>query len=154
VEGYIKGDKEVEMVNVTPDGTIRFQLPAVKPTCMVTKSFEFMAVDSATSTEQEREDVEDLLDALCVIPDDYRLYLVRRGLCPINDLIALEVNTIEVRLQTSACLTSNLYASGIARLKQRDALTCVSTYFHAIGLSIFVMESRCEESYSQRFSAF
>lgn len=139
VEGYMKGDEEVGLVNITPEGKIRFQLPGIQVNCTVTKSFELIAGAPPTSAEEEEEDfegpdmdeefeegldeedvegLEDLdmdeeyeeaeepptvtekvalnLDTLCLIPDEKRLYLVWRGLCPINDLTALEVKTVEV----------------------------------------------------------
>ena len=127
VKGYLKGDEEVELVNLTPDGRIRFQLPGISVTCSATKSFEYLTAASSTSTEEQAvaEDSEDLdtgeefegeyeefeeaqepswiqeevklnLDTLCLIPDEKRLYLVWRGLCPINDLTAFEVKTIDV----------------------------------------------------------
>ena len=108
VEGYLKGDEEVELVNLTPDGTIRFRLPGIKVNCTVAKSFEIIAVASSTSEEgygadmagPEQPDMEKEvhlnLDTLCVIPDEKRFYLVWRGLCPIKDLTALEVKTIEI----------------------------------------------------------
>jgi len=120
VDGYLKGDEEVELVNLAPDGKTRFQLPGIKLSCAVTKSFELIAASGA-SAEGEDKDVEDLdkkyvegafdrdespvpvaedvnlnLDTLCLIPDEKRLYLVWRGQCPIMDLTALEVKRIEV----------------------------------------------------------
>lgn len=122
VEGYLRGDEEVVLVNLSPEGIIRFQLPGIKPHCTVTKSFELVAA-SSTSGDAKDENIEDYeelnmaeefdevneaspvsekvdlnLDTLCLIPDERRLYLVWRGLYPINDLTALEVKMIEVSI--------------------------------------------------------
>ena len=86
VERYLNGDEEVELVNLTPDGTIRFQLPGIRVNCTVTKSFE----------HTDKEQIPLNLDTLCLIPDEKRFYLVWRGLCTINDLSALEVKTINL----------------------------------------------------------
>lgn len=124
VQGYLKGDEEVELVNLTPYGTVRFCLPRIRPSCVVTKSFELIAAASTTLAEEDvkdmdmgedfqeadeqegfttadvppsdREDVALNLDTLCLIPDEKRFYLVWRGLCSIKNPIALEVKTIEV----------------------------------------------------------
>jgi hypothetical protein len=42
------------------------------------------------------EEVKLNLDTLCLIPDEGRLYLVWRGLCPIDDLTAIEIATVEI----------------------------------------------------------
>ena len=122
MDGYLRGDEEVELVNLTPDGTIPFQLPGIKISCKVTKSVERIAEAGSNSSEQESEHIaglkekdmdegleevnEDLspvteevdlnLDTLCLIPDEKRFYLIWRGLCPIHDLKALEIKGIEI----------------------------------------------------------
>jgi hypothetical protein len=53
-------------------------------------------LDEAEQTPLITEEVNLNLDTLCLIPDEGRLFLVWRGLCPIKDLTALEVKTIEV----------------------------------------------------------
>lgn len=114
VEGYLNGDEEVELVNLTPEGTIQFRLPGIKVVCTVTKYREpeiEVSPDSgedsgegeggATEGGEKRdlniEEVSFNLDTLCLIPDKKRFYLVWRGLCPIKDLDASEVETIQIR---------------------------------------------------------
>jgi hypothetical protein len=111
VRSYLKGDEEVELINLTSDGNIRFKLPGVGATCTVIKtSLEEEEIDEEISEELnmgeefehtdeasiDTEEVPLYLDTLCLIPDEGRLFLVWRGLCPIKDLTALEVKTIEV----------------------------------------------------------
>ncbi len=97
VAGYLRGNEEVELMNLTPAGTLRFQLPGVIPTCTVFKSFEHQTEAPTTKETATAEEVSLHLDTLCLIPDDQRLYQVWRGLCPIKDLTALEVKKVEIR---------------------------------------------------------
>ncbi len=92
-EGYLKGDEEVGLENLTPEGAIRFRLPGISVNCTVAKSFE---LTEGASSVPVTEEVNLNLDMLCLIPDEKRLYLVWRGLCPISDLDASEVGTVEV----------------------------------------------------------
>ena len=129
VRSYLKGDEEVELINLTSDGTIRFKLPGVGATCTVIKTSleekemeeessekqnmgdefeeeldedldefedEYEEFDEAEPTPLIMEEVNLNLDTFCLIPDEGRLFFVWRGLCPIKDLTALEVKTIEV----------------------------------------------------------
>jgi len=147
-DGFLRGDEEVEMVNLTPDGKVGFQLPGLSISCNVRKSFEPLESESLAEPVEQGEDIEyvededvfeefdedyldeDLeeedmydefeeddmyekfegdeepsfvdeqvklnIDTLCLIPDEKRFYMVWRGLCPIQDLGALEVKTIEI----------------------------------------------------------
>ncbi|UCG12232.1 MAG: DUF2169 domain-containing protein, partial [Deltaproteobacteria bacterium] len=120
VDGYLKGDEEVELAKLTPDGNLRFWLPGVNLACTVTKSFgqeeeelteefeeepdedfyefedEYEEFEEAEEPALTEEEVKLNLDTLCFIPDEKRFYLVWRGLCPIKDLTALEVKIIEI----------------------------------------------------------
>ena len=122
VDGFLKGDEEVELANLTSEGKVGFQLPGLSINCSVSKSFELLEAASSAPVEGEGGDVDDFeeedmyedfeedeepplvdeevnlnLDTLCLIPDEKRFYMVWRGLCPIHDLGALEVKTIEIR---------------------------------------------------------
>jgi hypothetical protein len=134
VTGFLKGDEEVELVNLTPDGKIDFRLPGLSISCNVKKIITPMESELAESDDHaddveyvEDEDFEDEdmdeefdeediydefegdeeqsfvdeevklnIDTLCLIPDEKRFYMVWRGLCPIQDLGALEVKIIEI----------------------------------------------------------
>ena len=56
VNGYLNGNEEVELVNLTPNGTIRFQPPGINISCSVSKSFELL--DAAPSSEIKEGDKE------------------------------------------------------------------------------------------------
>ncbi|MDI6755426.1 MAG: DUF2169 domain-containing protein, partial [Thermodesulfobacteriota bacterium] len=94
VAGYLKGNEEVELVNLTPEGTLRFQLPGILLTCTVTRLFEQPENDDRTSGVEE---VTLHLDTLCLLPDEKRFYQVWRGCLAISDLTALEVKKITIR---------------------------------------------------------
>ncbi len=142
VDGFLKGDEEVELVNLTPDGKVGFQLPGLSITCKVRKSLEPLDSESITEPVEQGKDIESVedenvyeefdedfeeddmydefeeemydefeedegqnlvdeevrlnIDTLCLIPDEKRFYMVWRGTCPIHDLGALEVKTIEI----------------------------------------------------------
>jgi len=116
VAGYLQGDEEIELVNVTADGYLRAQLPGVVIKCEVFKSDKLLAALRATNDQAAHnaaggdtggaasppdsvEAVQMNLDTLCLIPDEKKLYLVWRGLCPIRDIIGLEVQTVAISMR-------------------------------------------------------
>ncbi|MCK5506354.1 MAG: DUF2169 domain-containing protein [Thermodesulfovibrionia bacterium] len=106
VEGYLKGDEEVKLVNLTADGHLNFKLPGINPIVSVTKTNRYDTVSIEESGKEDMENWEEAeeelkeeeisikLDTLCMIPDEERFYMVWRGICPINDLTSLEVKTV------------------------------------------------------------
>jgi hypothetical protein len=57
--------------------------------------------DYVDEDDEEAPTVEDAtlnLDTLCFIPDEKRFYQVWRGLCPISDLMAGEVKSVEIKV--------------------------------------------------------
>ncbi len=112
VNGFLEGDEEVELVNFTADGKIRFRLPGLSIDCHVKKIITPLESGSIVEPVKQgekyeyvedeeqsfiNEDVDLNIDTLCLIPDEKRFYMIWRGLCPIQDLGALEVKTIEIR---------------------------------------------------------
>ena len=134
VDGFLKGDEDVELVNLTPDGKVGFRLPGLGISCKVRKALEPSDSESISEPVEQGEDVEYVededvyeefgedfeeddiydefeedeahllvdeevklnIDTLCLIPDENRFYMVWRGICPIQDLGALEIKTIEI----------------------------------------------------------
>ena len=101
VEGYLKGDESVELLNLSPDGAMSFNLPGIRPSCMVTKSFELFPHDQVPDNappkdEQWDESVDLKLDTLCFLPEEKRFYQVWRGLCPVADFRAMEVKSVKI----------------------------------------------------------
>ena len=94
VPGYLKGDEEVELVNLTYDGRLLFRMPGVLPAVTVTRAdIEKQGWDAPRTTEN----VEMRLDTLCLIPDERRFFQVWRGSLPVRDLGALEIREVVIR---------------------------------------------------------
>lgn len=94
VEGYLKGDEEVELINLTPDGRLRFRLPGARPAVTVTSAdIENKGWDAPGTTE----DLEMRLDTLCLIPEERRFFLVWRGSLSVRNLGALEIREVLIR---------------------------------------------------------
>jgi hypothetical protein len=93
VPGFLKGNEEAELVNLTPGGVLRFRLPGVRPTVTVTRAdIELLGWEAPTSTEA----IEMRLDTLCLLPEENRFFLVWRGSCPVKNLGALEIREVAV----------------------------------------------------------
>ncbi len=88
IEGYLKGDEEVELFHLTRDGRTKFQLSGKPPVISVSRSFEGSTFES----------VQVNLDTLCLMPAQERFYLVWRGLVPIENLDAPDVARIEISM--------------------------------------------------------
>ncbi|MBI5055070.1 MAG: DUF2169 domain-containing protein [Nitrospirae bacterium] len=88
VNGYLKGDEDVVLLNFTPDGEIKFKLPGIRPVSKVIKR-------DWPETKTWEEQIAMNLDTLCLIPDEKRFFQVWRGICPIKDLSALEIKQVE-----------------------------------------------------------
>ena len=97
----MKGDEFVELVNLSPEGTLSFNLPGTRPICTVSKSFEFFPddqlPDNAPPKDEHWEEVVELkLDTLCFLPEEKKFYQVWRGLCPVADFRAMEVKSVKI----------------------------------------------------------
>jgi len=107
LEGYLKGNEEVELMHLSPEGKVQFRLPGIELSCIITKSDHLAPTASSAETKEYHKGADEIepaieevalnLDTLCLIPEEKRLYLVWRGICPIRDLTALEVRTVEIR---------------------------------------------------------
>ncbi|MBD3182226.1 DUF2169 domain-containing protein, partial [Candidatus Poribacteria bacterium] len=106
VEGYLKGDETVEIVNMTPDGRMKFKLPDIKLFAAIVRfkrqkkpmsmEEEFWNEENNDNKDGKEEDINLNLDTLCIIPDENRFYLVWRGIYQIQDLTAAEVKRVSV----------------------------------------------------------
>jgi hypothetical protein len=94
VNGYLKGDEEVRLVNLSPNGESRFRLPGITPSVTVIKSDEFG--EEILEEDELKEEITMNLDTLCLIPDRLVFYQVWRGICHIDDLTSSEIKEIEV----------------------------------------------------------
>ena len=106
--GYLNGDESVELINLSPEGTLNFRLPGLLPSCEVTKTFETLeayleTLDPGTVDRGRLGDVMTgdetpplNLDTLYLMPDEKRVVMVWRGRTPVYDHTALEVGTVKI----------------------------------------------------------
>ena len=109
--GYLNGDEAVELVNLSPEGTMNFRLPGLNPVCRVERKFDTLeayiasldpeTVDRVRLGEALSGDEMVLLnlDTLCLMPDVKTFFLVWRGRTPVYDHTALEIDTVSINLQ-------------------------------------------------------
>jgi hypothetical protein len=109
VEGYLRGDEEVELENLSPQGRVRFRLTGVRPQITVTRwtiaPDEWLAKNSDSPKGRSEkppplaeEAVPAVLDTLVLVPEENLYYQVFRGVCPLARLDATEVARIRVTL--------------------------------------------------------
>lgn len=108
VEGYLSGDETVELINLSPRGTLRFQLPGRSVTCWVQKRYETLqayiqtmghqnnAETAHSGVDPKPEALAMNLDTLCLLPDENRFFLIWRGRTPVYDYTALEVESLTI----------------------------------------------------------
>jgi hypothetical protein len=115
IEGYLTGDEEVKLVNLTPEGLAQFRLPGLHPRARIWRFEEpqlwlleevpeegGIATPDVDLDQQPRreESMELKLDTLVLIPDEKRLYLVWRGRTALQSLdsVAAEIASVELNL--------------------------------------------------------
>ena len=107
VEGYLHGDEPVELEHLTPDGSVRFQLPGVRPRVTIARYGRWPAASGHGAGETElaiekqsvrEEDVAVTLDTLVLVPDENLLYEVFRAVCPLRGLETIDVKQIRITL--------------------------------------------------------
>ena len=104
IEGYLAGDESVELLNLTSEGKLQFNLPALQLDCTVERSNDLPVENQGEKghekTPQAFKDgmatVPMLLDTFCLIPDEKRFYLVWRGRTEILDLTAKEITSVSI----------------------------------------------------------
>ena len=58
VNGFLKGDEDVELLNLTPGGKVGFQLPGLSVSCKVWKSVKPSDSESSTELLEQGEDID------------------------------------------------------------------------------------------------
>ncbi len=107
VEGYLRGDEPVELLNLSPEGRLRFNLPGIRPKICIKKWttdpvvwIEKNTSEGHAATLHEvptmEESVVPNLDTLVLIPDEGIFYEVFRAVCPLKSLDTLEICQIKV----------------------------------------------------------
>jgi hypothetical protein len=104
LDGYLRGDEEVELMNLTPDGHLRFRLPARLPMLRVSRwtasPLAWLAAHPGTPTRplQRDETVAPALDTLILLPDERRVCLVSRAVCTLTHPDGLDVARVVVQV--------------------------------------------------------
>jgi hypothetical protein len=111
VKGYLKGNEEVELTNLSPDGYINFRLPEIRPVVTVTRWTvpplewidrqleEGRVIKSIEDVPTVDDPVRMVIDTLVLIPDQRIFYLVFRGNCKLASLETPEVARVNVVMQ-------------------------------------------------------
>ena len=109
IEGYLRGNEEVELRNVSPEPILRFRLSGVQPKITVAKwTISPEAWVEQHATEDRAVTVEDVptveesipmvLDTLVLIPDEGIFYQVFRGVCSLADMNTPEIARITITM--------------------------------------------------------
>jgi hypothetical protein len=103
VPGYLQGEEEVELTNLTASGRLRTRLPGLKPRVTVDRiGPEPESTDDPDATEGEarsiEERVETRLDTLVLLPEEERFYMVYRGVCRLRELDVSELAGVRLSL--------------------------------------------------------
>jgi hypothetical protein len=104
-DGYLRGDEEVELINLTPDGRLLFRLPGVKLQAGVAR-FNPTLPGVAGGVGQEgtppagpaAEEIKLSFDTLLLFPEEQRCALLWRGHCRVASLEVPEIETVTIRL--------------------------------------------------------
>lgn len=107
VGGYLRGDEEVDLLNVCPDASrMRFRLPGVVPKITVARWTvspeqwvqEHAGPDGSLPVELPlvEESLTTVLDTLVFVPDRGVFYEVFRAVCSLSSLESLEVARVTV----------------------------------------------------------
>ncbi len=110
VEGYLKGDEEVELTNLSPAPYVEFRLPGIRPRVTVAKwttsptewidrQLEEGRVVSINDVPTAEERIKTVLDTLVLIPEERIFYMVFRGNCKLASLETLEVARVSVIME-------------------------------------------------------
>lgn len=118
IPGYLKGDEEIELRNLTRSGHVLFKLPGLFPRMSVSKYEsipDFFAWEEVTEAEESeptevdeppamplptvQESLSVNLDTLVFLPDEGVFYLVWRGTCKLRDLNLEEIDKISITLE-------------------------------------------------------
>jgi hypothetical protein len=107
VGGYLRGDEEVDLLNVCPDASrVHFRLPGVAPKISIARWTvpadqwlqEHIGPDGSLPSELPlvEESLKTVLDTLVFVPDRGVFYEVFRAVCSLSSLESLEIGRISV----------------------------------------------------------
>ena len=90
--GYLEGGEPVELVNLSPEGQIAFNLPRDAPVCRI-KTYADNTFDPEHCIAT---DVSMQCDTLCIISEKRSFYMVWRGRYALGEADVLAVNAVMV----------------------------------------------------------
>ncbi len=107
VQGYLHGDEPVELVNLSPQPRLKFNLPGIRPQVTLKKWtvppeewFEQNASEEREVTLDQIPTVEEAvtanLDTLVLTPDEGMFYEVFRGVASLNGLDVSNISQIKI----------------------------------------------------------
>jgi hypothetical protein len=103
VEPYLRGDEEVELINVSRESPLRFRLPGFKPKVRAfrwatdpQRWLDAHAGEPDANPPLEEQPVKMNLDTLVFLPDEGIFYEVFRGACALSRLDPTEIARITV----------------------------------------------------------
>jgi hypothetical protein len=88
VDGYLKASEPVFLLNLTPEGKMHFNLSDITPTCAI--------VRQSGAGPRETKSLAMNLDTLFMEPDEFRYCLVWRGILPLEDPSATEIDQVAI----------------------------------------------------------
>jgi len=99
VTGYLHGNENVELINVTTDKQRRFNLPGIRPEITVDAGRQSGAEEEEVTEPTSQEQPLDVhLDTLVFLPDEDIFFQVWRGLFPLNTLDDVKnIRTIQIQ---------------------------------------------------------
>ena len=107
VGGYLRGDEEVDLLNVCPDASrLHFRLPGLMPKISVERWTvppeqwvqEHAGADGSLPSELPlvEEPLKPVLDTLVFVPDQGVFYEVFRAVCGLSSLESLEIARVRI----------------------------------------------------------
>ena len=95
VAGWLRGDEEIELVNLAEEGLISFGLPGAAPRVTISRR-RIHAASAAATTVMDTAMVAMRLDTLVIVPEHRSLYEVFRGAVELSSVDSLEIERIRV----------------------------------------------------------
>ncbi|MBI5896137.1 MAG: DUF2169 domain-containing protein [Desulfobacterales bacterium] len=90
-DGYLKAGEPVTLLNLTPEGEVRFNLADVTPACVIQRRTE--------NGKPKSEKPAMRLDTLFMEPDEKRYCLVWRAALPLGDASAAEIDRVSIDIR-------------------------------------------------------
>jgi pSer/pThr/pTyr-binding forkhead associated (FHA) protein len=104
-DGYLRGDEDVELVNLCREPHVRFRLPGIRPSVRITRwtrpveeVVELAGTTTAKDLPVRHEPAAPALDTLVFVPDEGVFYEVFRVVCDLPGLDSVDVARVSITL--------------------------------------------------------